>query len=135
MNLLTELARLLRRADPVPPAVVEAAEAAGALIALDWLELLADTVPLLRSTGARRLTFGPDPLVHLEIRHTVTTVDIVGLGPPRARLDLHRADNTTTTVDLDEAGYFQCLAVPAGRLRLVLTEPERAPRPSRWFHP
>jgi hypothetical protein len=134
MNLLAELARLLRRADPVPPAVVEAAEAAGALIALDWLELLADTVPLLRSTGARRLTFGPDPLVHLEIRRTGPTVDIVGLGPAHARLDLHSPE-TTTAVDLDEAGYFQCLALPAGRLRLVLTEPGQAPRPSRWFHP
>lgn len=133
--LLAELARLHREADPVPAAVLAAAEAAGALVNIDWLVPL--PVALLRSASTRRLSLGRpgEPAVlHLELRPHHSTTAVTGLAPAGSRLDLYWRGGRGTA-DLDEVGYFRFDDVPAGPLRLVLVEPDRTPRATRWFLP
>ncbi|MPZ79798.1 MAG: hypothetical protein GEV28_05115 [Actinophytocola sp.] len=133
--LLADLAGLLREADPVPASVLAAAEAAGALVNIDWLVSLPE--PLLRSEGTRRMSFGrpAEPAaVHLELRRHRALLAVTGLAPPSTRVDLHWPDGRATA-EPDEVGYFRFTGVPAGPLRLVLVEPAGSPRATRWFTP
>jgi hypothetical protein len=132
MTLLTELARLLRRMDPMPPRVLADALAAGALLgspaagslpvpreSADELLVLAESVPAVRSPG-RRLRIGHpgEPLLELEIRPLGPIQRIAGLAPAAARLTIRHEDGDHD-VHVDGNGYFNA-EVPAGRVRFRL---------------
>jgi hypothetical protein len=123
MTLLAELARLLRRMDPMPPRVLADAEAAGALLRFDELLVtLLDTVPAARAAG-RRLRLGRpggEPVLELEIRDVGPALRLAGLAPPGTRLTV-RAAAGEEHVPVDAAGYFTA-EVPAGPVQLVLTD-------------
>jgi hypothetical protein len=136
MTLLAELGRLLRRMDPMPPRVLEDAEAAGALVPARIDELLVtllDTVPAVRTAG-RRLRLGRpggDPVLELEIRDVGPARRLAGLAPPGARLAIRHAAGTDD-VPVDAAGYFTA-EVPGGPVRLQLTDPAGRTCATDWL--
>ena len=127
MTLLADLARLFRRLDPLPPRVLEDALAAGALLEstrvvpeAGTLEVLAESVPAVRSAG-RRLRIGhpgAEPLLELEIRLLGRTQRLAGLGPARTPLTIRHASGDVE-VRADPNGYFT-VEVPAGPVRIAL---------------
>jgi hypothetical protein len=127
VNVLIELARVLRLMDPMPPRVLADADAAGLLLrsparATEELIVLRETVPAVRSAG-RRLRFGRrvgEPLVEAEIRPAGAAQRLAGVVPPGAVLTV-RTPGGDLDVPVDEAGYFN-VEVPAGPLRLRLAE-------------
>lgn len=130
MNVLIELARVLRLVDPMPPRVLADADAAGLLLrsparTTEELIVLRETVPAVRSAG-RRLRLGRrvgEPLVEVEIRPAGATQRLAGVVPPGAVLTV-RTPELDQDVPVDAAGYFN-VEVPAGPLRLRLTEDGR----------
>jgi hypothetical protein len=127
VNVLIELARLLRLMDPIPPRVLADAEAAGLLLraptpATEALILLRETVPAVRCAG-RRLSFGRhvgEPLLVFEVRPVGAGQRVAGVVPPGAGLTV-RTPVRDEDVPVDEAGYFNA-EVPAGPIRLRVTE-------------
>jgi hypothetical protein len=136
MTLLAELARLLRRMDPMPPRVLADAEAAGALVPTRFDELLVtllDTVPAVRAAGRRlRLgRLGGEAVLEVEIRDLGPALRLAGLAPPTARLAVRHATGTAD-VPVDTAGYFTT-EVPTGPVRLQLTDPAGRTCATAWF--
>lgn len=155
--LLAELASLLRGADPVPPAVRAAAEAAMDVVA-SWrdldrgtLQLLGDSVLSgtaagapslraggLRSTGmARMLSFaGPD--VSMEVGLTEMRprrLRLLGLVAPEgggAEVVI-RWPSGLARIMVDAAGRFRAEDVPAGPLSLALHLSVGPPLVSDWL--
>ncbi|MGH3762298.1 hypothetical protein [Actinophytocola sp.] len=154
MNLLADLARLLRLVDPMPARVIPDAEAAGVLLrrpapraadatgrtnatgsprGVDLLVVLLDTVPAVRSAGRRvRLgTPGGEAVLEVEIRHVGAGLRIAGLAPVGARLEVRwAAGGIEATVD--GAGYFNTEA-PAGPVRFQLRRPDRRASATGWL--
>jgi|1186.fasta_scaffold335169_2 hypothetical protein len=120
MSLLADLARLLRRLDPMPARVLDDALAAGALVhrPLPELLVLADTVSAARSAG-RRLRIGRagEPLVEVEIRQIGDAQRLAGLVTAAPLTVRH--ENGDVEVVVGAGGYFT-VEVPAGPLRIAL---------------
>jgi hypothetical protein len=120
MSVLADLARLLRRLDPMPPRVLDDALAAGALVHRPraGLLVLADTVSAARSAG-RRLRIGRagEPLVEVEIRQVGDAQRLAGLATATPLTVRHESGEIG--VHVDACGYFT-VEVPAGPIRIAL---------------
>jgi hypothetical protein len=123
MTLLADLARLLRRLDPMPPRVIEDALAAGALVhPRAELVVLAETVAAVRSTGRRlRLGRAGEPLVEVEIRQVGGVQRLAGLAPAAPLAIRHESGDVE--VHVGAGGYFT-VEVPAGPIRIALDDAE-----------
>jgi len=122
------LRSVIERADPVPPAVVEAARAAYTWRTLDaeLAELTADSAMAgagVRSSSAPRLlTFeGPGVEVEVEIAESGSTRRLSGqlvpIGPAQVTV---RWSGGSREVAADDLGRFAVEAVPAGSVSLLV---------------
>lgn len=129
-SLLEELADLLRRADPVPHAVLEAARAA-----IEWRDLDAelaalvadsarhpdDRLALVRGVGGpRTLSFSAGAFaIELEVAVSGTGRSLVGqlVPPAKALLEVFHPGGRTEA-DSDELGRFAVDWIPAGPMML-----------------
>jgi hypothetical protein len=155
--LLADLAELLRRADPVPPAVRAAAEAAANVVAA-WrdldrgeLALLGDSVLSGRVIGAPSLpaaglrTAGTTRLLSFAGAGVSVEVELTEVRPRWLRLlglVAPADDGMAVTVrwpsglertTVDAAGRFRAEGVPAGPLSLALQQSAGPPLVSDWL--
>jgi hypothetical protein len=137
-EVMATLADLLRRVDPPPAAVVEAASASLAWRDLDTaLARLVETQEptTVRGAAPRLLTFKVGEMsVDLEVTAEGYRVRLVGqvvpTGPGTVSVQ-HR--DGTTDVRADELGRFVVGDVASGLVRLTCT-PDAAPRfRTEWF--
>lgn len=131
-ELLARLRALVARVDPVPESVVAAARACGvwrsvesdlALLTYDSASRSEDLVGV-RGTEGRLLSFRSDTMaVDLEI--LPGGAGIVGEieGPRRARVDVRHSGGSSRET-ADDLGRFRVGQVPAGLLRLEITDEE-----------
>lgn len=154
-RLLTELAEMFDRCDPVPSHVLAAAEATAGVVAawrdldsLDYgglLEVLTDTALHLEPAGVRAgggprlITFGTGdgddaPTVEVEVgTEPAGTLRLVGLVVPTGPGELEvRSPGGAVRVPVDELGRFRAVGVPAGPLSLVLHCTGRQAIPTDW---
>jgi hypothetical protein len=133
--LLAELARALQATDPVPPEWLAAGMAAPGEVSLAdgepelhcWHDSATDGAPAgMRGTAERCLEFSLAPwqmTVQL-IRTGTRRLRLLGTLSPR-RPDtvlVLRHPGTRVPVPLDEGGFFEVDAVPAGPLRLEMAQ-------------
>ena len=122
------LRSVIERADPVPPAVVEAARAAYTWRTIDaeLAELTADsamaTAGVRSSSAPRLLTFeGAGVEVEVEVAQTGSTRRLTGqlvpVGPARVTV---RWSGGTQEAVADELGRFAVEGIPAGTVSLVV---------------
>jgi hypothetical protein len=143
-----ELSGLIRRADPMPPAVLEAGRAALGWRRLDaeLAELLADSAlafdepALARGTEVplRSVTFGTGQRsIDLDVASHGEGVTLRGqLSPPaRATIEVQRQDGAMlTSVTADDYGRFVAELAGGGTIRLRLTgDPQREPIETAWI--
>ena len=133
-----ELRALFAEVDPVPPLVIEAANAA-----LGWRSLDADLAELLRDSaleeeslavargggeGTRSLTFStPELTIDVEIHEDDGGHILLGqLSPPRiATVEVQTVDEPVVSVTTDHLGRFRT-GLPSGRpVRLRVVDPSR----------
>jgi hypothetical protein len=137
-ELMAMLAEVLRRVDPPPAAVVEAASAS-----LGWLDpdaalarlVEAQEPATVRGAAPRLLTFEVGEMsVDLEVTAEGYRVRLVGQVVPTgpATVSVQHRDGTTE-VRADELGRFVVGEVASGLVRLTVT-PDAAPRfHTEWF--
>jgi hypothetical protein len=155
--LLVNLAELLSRADPVPPAVRAAAEAAADIVA-GWraldrgeLALLGDSVLSGRVTGAPSLpvawlrTAGTTRLLSFAGAGVSVEVELTEVRPRWLRLlglvapvadgveVVLRWPSGLERTTVDAAGRFRVEGVPAGPLSLALQRSAGPPLVSDWL--
>jgi hypothetical protein len=127
--LLAELGRALRGAPPVPPTMIEQADAMYAwrtidaeLAALEFDSAVDEEPAVVRSESAQvhTLTFTCDSLV---VELAVTDDVLLGqLVPPDAsRVEVRRSGGASTTVDADSLGCFSVAPVPSGSFSLKIS--------------
>ncbi len=142
-ELAASLGRLLRRLDPMPPAVHEAA-----LASLSWRDPDAELARLVndellgagtgapggpvqvRGTPPRLLTFqAGEVVIEMEITEETGGLHLVGQVVPPAALTLS-SRGRTRPVAADALGRFSVAGVPAGPVRLCV-EVSRDSGPAR----
>jgi hypothetical protein len=135
------LRNVIGRADPVPPAVVEAARAAYTWRTVDAeiAELIADSTVasagIRSSTPPRLLTFEAAGIeVEVEVAQTGTTRRLAGQVVPvgAAQVTVRWTDGTHDAV-ADELGRFTVDRIPAGPISLsVLRDGAEHPIVTSW---
>jgi len=126
-ELATNLGRLLRRLDPVPAAVHEAALAAigwrdpdaelAALVGEELVGTAGGTVPV-RGTPPRLLTFqAGEVVIEMEVTEESGGLHLVGQVVPPAALSLS-SRGRTRSLEADALGRFSAAGVPPGPVRL-----------------
>lgn len=130
-RLLEDLAAAVRATEPLAHTIAEHAEAALSWRTIDDDLLLAsltfdssmasaDSAQVevrAESNADRVLVFTSTPLsVELEVVHSEVFGQI--LPPSAGEIRVETADGTTLTVVVDESGFFELPALPAGAMRL-----------------
>ncbi|MFI5695881.1 hypothetical protein ACIA58_28775 [Kribbella sp. NPDC051586] len=126
-RLLEDLAAALRATEPLAQTIAEHAEGA-----LSWRtidddllragltfdsSLAAAAEVRAESDAARVLVFTSTPLsVELEVLHSEVVGQILPAGAGEIRVET--SDGTTYDVVVDESGFFELPALPAGSMRL-----------------
>ena len=132
---------LLREADPVPGAALEAARAA-----LGWRDIDAELMLLtaepdqelahLRGAAPRLLTFSSGPAtVELEVAADDGTARLLGqIDPPQeAGVVVESSAGDPVTLAADPQGRFSLAGLPDGWLRVVVTLADGTRTATEWF--
>ncbi len=141
--LLVRLSMVAAQVDPVPAAVLEAAEAAFGLrdldaqLALLVCDSLIDTEGLVLSRGEdepRMLSFeSPGSAVEVEVTEVDRRCRLVGqvVGGTSGTLRVEHGEGASS-VPVDEIGRFTLADVPAGHLRLSYPAADGATVVTSW---
>ncbi|MDQ3402193.1 MAG: hypothetical protein M3548_02215 [Actinomycetota bacterium] len=123
--LLSELAGLLSRLDPMPPSVRSSAVAAGGFLGTtwDWLDLSPQLTVAVR--GPAHVWRSAELIVEVGDRLAgIVTTSVT-------KLELHSASGVVV-LSVDESGCFSA-DLPPGFIRIVLYREDSVPQVSAWF--
>lgn len=130
--VLSQLAALLRRVDPVPSHVIDDARAALSFAGIPdgcrVLEPIAGETVLVRA-GARSFRFGDNDIsLDVELRRLPRRLAMVGLVSPVEDIQVcYQGGGRSLVPDL--AGFFRADDLPHGPVRIIVRESLA----TRWF--